>query len=680
MDQQQRHNALWAFLKQHPAWVLFILALGMRLLQLAILTGQPGFNLPIVDEVHFDRMARNLADGEPMHYGPFFRPPFFSVLLSGLYLIFGKQFVLARILNILFASLAVTASYRLGLRLFDRRIAFTGGLLLVFHGFFIYNSATGLVSPLLTWLTVEALQLTLWARRHAKLWPSGGAGLLWGLAAIAKPVALLPAGLVMLENLVRRNAEVSRRQKTTALLLLGLLLPILPVTIRNARMGDAALVTTNGGINLFMGNNPIANGVVVYHPELGVGWNEANAHLWAEAEAERQLTPSEASSLYARYALRFLIYQPDRAIPILLDKVYYTLSGAMFTNNRNLDFLLRENLLLRILLPIGWGVIFPFALVGMLLSVRLSDQHRLAMMVGFSYLAVCVLFFVLARFRLPAEVIFVQFAAFAGWAVAGSRESVLTPRLRFAALGMILGLGILVNANLKHLNREVDRAHSYYLNGQLLAREDRYTEAASEFRKALEINPNIPILRLYLGQVLQEQDSLDQAIELFQQELALLPNTVYFSEMLAQTHSQLGRAYARKGELDAAERSLRQVLRYKPEDSPIRELLTNLIYIRALKYGVDSHWEEARRSFEEAASLNPDSPAPAFAYAMAWYYAGETDKAERIVKIIQRRHPNYNPARRWLEEDWRPSLAELAALLPGPPEWLPPYYPNSTLK
>ncbi len=665
MTRKTGRSILPALIQTHPAWVLFGIALLLRIVQLVFVYRQPGFDLPIVDEVHFDIMARNLADGTTMHDGPFFRPPLWSILLAGPYKLFGQHFFLARFLNTILGSLAVTASFRLGKRLFHQRVAFTGALIFACQGFFIHNSTTGLASTLLVYLSLEALQVTLYARNQNRLRYWLIAGLLWGLAAIAKPVVLVPVVVILCDTLFRKTATAGYRQKTAALFVLGLLLPIMPVTLRNSISGDAVLVSSNGGINLYMGNNEQANGVIVFHPVLGVGWTETNAHSWAESETGYMMSPSEASSWYTQQAVQFWFYQPKRAFKLILDKAYYTFSGLIFTNNGNLGFYAKSNLLLRSLLPLGWGAVFPFALVGMVLAFRRSGNHRLTMLVAFSYLGICILFFVLARFRLPAEGILVHFAAYTGWFLLGREEVTqqASGKIRLLISLVVVLLALPVNMNLKGMSRSIDYAHSYYLNGQLLAREHRYSEAAQAFRDAIALNKRIPLSYLYLGQVMMKMDSTEQAINYFKHEIATLPKTQYFSDLVLNAQANLGRAYMKVGDKAEAERTFREARQIYGGDPGVNKYLTSLILERTREKLVQDDWNTALENLEEAATINPNEPALAFAFAVARFHTGSPEHANHIMAIILKHHPDYSPAQRWRDQEWRPDSHDIQELL-----------------
>ena len=303
--------------RDHPALLVFVLALVIRLIYLATLAVRPGFSIPIVDEVDYDRMAKLFATGQGLSPGPLFRPPLWPTVLGIVYVMFGPIFPYARLANVLLGALAVNASYRLGVRLFNKHTALVAGIVLSCYGLFVHFSGTGLATSLVVYLTVEALNLSFRARERGTWQSFLYAGLVWGLACIARPVALAPALIIAIELFFRWNVVPKERVTHFATFLIGFLVAIAPVTLYNAGKGDAVLISTNGGINFFFGNNPASDGIAAYHPAYGVFWTPQKAHTWAEQVTGTRMRPSEVSRFYYREGIRFLLFHPEESLSLI---------------------------------------------------------------------------------------------------------------------------------------------------------------------------------------------------------------------------------------------------------------------------------------------------------------------------------------------------------------------------
>ena len=75
-------------------------------------------------------------------------------------------------------------------------------------------------------------------------------------------------------------------------MLLGLLVAIAPVTLRNYALGsDVVLISSNAGINFYLGNNPDYQRTVNIRP--GWEWYELLNRAKVEAQAERLVQQSD---------------------------------------------------------------------------------------------------------------------------------------------------------------------------------------------------------------------------------------------------------------------------------------------------------------------------------------------------------------------------------------------------
>ena len=72
-----------------------LLALALRLLYLADVSGQPFFTAPIVDQASYDRWAAAIAaSGDWLGQEPFYQDPLYPYFLAVIYKIFGRHLVL----------------------------------------------------------------------------------------------------------------------------------------------------------------------------------------------------------------------------------------------------------------------------------------------------------------------------------------------------------------------------------------------------------------------------------------------------------------------------------------------------------------------------------------------------------------------------------------------------------
>ena len=215
-------------------------AIGLRILWIAYVNVDPNDGR-FADAVFFHNVARLLADGWG-YVEPYGRtataqwPPGYPAALAVLYKLFGFHLVLAKGLNIAFAAITVFVTYLIGSRIFDRRVAYIGALILAFFPGQIYFSTLvmsetmfAMVFVLVLWLalvwTIEGLEARWW-----QLLLIGG---LIGVAAMVRVEAVF-LGVVLVALWALLVRPWPRMARYSAVVALGAVLALTPWTIRNA--------------------------------------------------------------------------------------------------------------------------------------------------------------------------------------------------------------------------------------------------------------------------------------------------------------------------------------------------------------------------------------------------------------------------------------------------------------
>ena len=159
----------------------------------------------------------------------------------------------------------------------------------------------------------------------------------------------------------------------------------------------------------------------------------------------------------------------------------------------------------------------------------------------------------------------------------------LTPRQttygRDRAFAYILGTALLREGDLDRgqalvdlVLREGESAESHFLLGTAqLARGDAVA-AVGEFRRALELNPELPSVNALLGRSLSETSRADEAAEYFRRELRLNPNDFDSNLRLGMHLQKADQNY------DAALAHYERALRVRPGSPAVRYQI-GLIYL-----------------------------------------------------------------------------------------------------
>ncbi len=616
-------------------WLLFLIALAVRLVYLAGISDAPYFDVPLVDGANYFGTAEAIAAGDLLGGSrAFWQPPLYPYFLALLLSLFGPRMVWIYLVQAIVGALSCWLTYRIGRRLFGEREAIAAALIMAFYGPLIYFDAQPLIPVLHIVLTMAGLLLLLRAAgigpgdvragHQRRTW--GAAGLAWGLSAIATPNLLLVVpGAALWAAGRQRDAGRPLRGAggvCVALFLAGVALPVLAVTLRNlAVSGEPVLVSSNGGINLYIGNNADYERTIRIRPggEFEMLAQEPE-HLGIVGDAAR-------SRYFTGRALAFLSEYPGPAFRLYVRKVRDLIAGREIPRNQD-SYAYREHSKLLSVLLWRYGIAFPFGLVAPLALAgavigageRGRSGRRLLWIYAAAYAVSIVLFFPTGRYRLPLIPIMALFAGnLLGAGIARGQR-------RAAAVALVAGL-VLFNADAftagerwpeeEALNRayalrvkgRIDDAREAYrlaiaLNPRridphnalaaIAAREGRWADAAAHYRDLLEIAPDFVEVRRNLGQAYLALGMRDEARREWETAIHLAPGAApaltdlclsYLDEGrvvraepyceravrrrpdLAETHFALGLVARAMGNLDLARAELHEAARLAPEGS-----------------------------------------------------------------------------------------------------------------
>jgi len=327
-----------------------------------------------------------------------FIPPLYPFFLAAMNEVFGSQAWLAiRLVQALLSTASVWLICDIAWRLFSRRdIAWLCGLMAALSPPLAGGVAE--VDPVSfeVFLVLVYVYLTLPPRLMPAAprwrWPAAGAVL--GLAALVRaPILLLLPWLVVLLWANRPAGAPWLRTVAGPTLAAGLAAAavISPWTIRNYVVQHAFVpISTNGGINFWIGDNPSAAGEYVWPPGAAPDLLQASANL---SEPQRD-------AFFYQQGLTFVREQPAQAMRLLGLKLLYflwerpgigaTYGGQPATGLGRTAYLLAN------------AVLLPLWLLGLALTARTWRPMMVIYGPILAALAQNVIYFVATRFRTPA--------------------------------------------------------------------------------------------------------------------------------------------------------------------------------------------------------------------------------------------------------------------------------------
>jgi tetratricopeptide (TPR) repeat protein len=287
----------------------------------------------------------------------------------------------------------------------------------------------------------------------------------------------------------------------------------------------SVVLTTSGGLNLWLGNNAAADGVNPF------AWGAVETTL--EAVRQKAGSAAAADGAFRALAIDFWTHDPGAALGLLAKKLAWTWNQRELPNTIDIDWQLAQSGLFawRPVFPLGLGTILPLAAAGAVIA-----RHRwreLALVAGLVVIGVgsSVLFFTNARFRLPMAPALLMLA---GVAAARVSRVVSERRWRFQAAAPALVAacaGALVAWNGAWGVRTY-RVPELTINAGILEREaGELARAIDHLREGLAARPDDAIARVHLALALEQHGDVERALEAYAEGLARTPDDHDLREM-----------------------------------------------------------------------------------------------------------------------------------------------------
>lgn len=587
----------------------------------------PWAERPVIDEASYEDWSIEIARGEWLGDEVFFQEPLYPYALAVVHAVSNRRDEAGELLP-----------NRTGVRHLQ---AFLGGLgvLLVgllalrVFGFVPAVLAASLGALYLPWLhvanlflkpnlvlpLVAAIALVVLSKDDRKRrWI--GLGVLAGLGALLRGNLLLMLPLFVLCPFALGG---SRTLRSSAFVVLGTALVLVPVAVRNLVVGDVfALSTSGAGTNLYGGNNehnpwgratefPWVRGIPAFEAE---DWRrEAERRTGASASMDR----GEVSSFWLGETLRSIGERPGMHLAILARKAWLVLGRYEVPDNHSLDWDRDHVASLRWPL-VGWGTLLALGLVGVVSLWRRrkdgSFDGRWVLVLGglfVAYVGTIVLTVVSGRIRLALVPWLLPFAGVGVEALVVAVRTGLGRVPVFATF--VLASGFAYVANVTPEVREEDWHKKQFNHVVYLASEPEFEGEALQL--ALDLEARFPgssrVLTLVAdlearrgfealdaGDATRGQALLQSALDRLRTVVkaqGVAPREVF------RAHAVAGHVQWRLGRADVAERRFESALRFDPDDRELR-----LAWLRARARRVSEASGEAKDALESELRVRAD--------------------------------------------------------------------------
>ena len=537
-----------AFVRTAWFWptVIFVVALIVRLVYVFQIRQTPFFETLGLDAKFYDAWARRIAS-HTTEREAFFMSPLYPYFLSAIYRILGRDLLLVRVIQAGIGSATAALTYLIGHRVFGGKVGLIGGLVTALYGALVFYDGSILITPLLVFLNTLCLYLLIRADDRGSHWLYALSGVSLGLAGIGKASALAFAPVAVLWIWFAWRHNRAGRARAVALFVLGVILVVVPVTVRNFVVSnDLVIVTSNGGLNFYIGNSEISTGGYVKPSGLDIVGDPDGGRI-AEDATGRELKPSQISAFWYGRSRDYIRQHPGEWAKLLVRKLSFAMSSYELPQLENYYFQKRYSALLGLPLP-AFALIAPLGLVGMALAWRRRQARLLALFFASSMVTI-IAFFVVARYRLPVVPVLAIGSGFAVLEMIRLIRDRAWKTVAWAAVALLLLL-IVVNVNFYKVDRVRGFAQSHFRLGIIYGERGDTARAIEECRLAIQLDPEYPKSYLNLGSMLVEAGEREEAIEAFRASVRLDPGYVQGRVNLAMALESVGDFAGAVAELD----------------------------------------------------------------------------------------------------------------------------------
>lgn len=641
-------------------------------------TKNPIFDFPIVDGAEYVKIADYILTknflGPPSSY---YHPPFYYYFVAILLKIFNHSINGIKIFQIFLDLLSILMLYYVCKRIFNKKTALVASFIYAIYGPIIKASLEILPSVLIGFLFLFSIFCLLKFYEYGKDKPLrwiwlliGGIGYGFLSITLTNFLILLPLLLGWLW-VVFKEKTLKNGFKYLTIFLLLTLAPTTLVTMRNyLYVLEPVIISYNGGINFYVGNNLEMEKTVAIQP--GYQWDSLMTSAYL---SERITNFSEQQNYWYKKGINFIIQNPLVWLCKTLKKAILFFNAYEFPRNVDDTFFNNFSIVNRFPLTKA-DIVFPLSFAGIIfilvydtnLRKKRTLQFMLLMLSG--YAITIILIFITSRYRLP---IISLLCIFAGYYIIKFIESIkyknfvhLTKLIILLAVFIPLtqikffkhsypyhkpaSLSYTQIINALTENKRFSKIENYLNAGFALPDDERTYEflftagtyynkmnnrekAIECFKKSIDLNPNFHYPLNHLGYIYKKDGMVDSAIYYLQKGI-MIP---YADAMV---FINLADCYLLKNDLLKAQEILQLYLKSRPSPNPVIYESLARLYMKQKDY------QKAIENFIEAIKFPQGYEIPAEIYnlvGICYYNLHDNDNAKKYWRMGLKKYHNYQP-------------------------------------
>jgi hypothetical protein len=387
----------------------------------------------VADQISYHRLATRVLEGHGFSFDvgwwpatPAGRPTahwsyLYVIFLAAVYFLFGPNPIMPRLIQaVLTGVLQPLLTWRIARRLLGPRAGVVAAAISAFYAYFVFYGGALMTESFYIAAILWALDIATAMTDESNRPPGAIEPLSWAKLGLACAVAVLLRQVFLLLvpvillwvawRLARHSDRLSKKQLLGRCAISAAILTacIAPWTIRNYRAFHTfVLLNTNSGFAFFWGNHPV-------HGERFIPILHATDYGALIPPELRGMNEAEMDKALLRRGLNFVRENPVR---------YILLSSSRVREYFKFWPEARSNRISNYARVLSFGILFPFALLGLALIVfqPFKDQQMdtrpkapgtsLLLAVAAGYTLIHLLTWTLIRYRLPVDSMLMPFAA-----------------------------------------------------------------------------------------------------------------------------------------------------------------------------------------------------------------------------------------------------------------------------
>lgn len=381
-------NKLYKLVSNNLPFIV-ILSLGIILRILWILFVP---TIPVSDFKLFFKGAESIANGSGFliyGYHSAYEPIGYPIFLAILFKIFGINILVGKIANIFLASISLIFIYLIAKISFKKELpALISMFLLAVLPLHIMYTSVLSTEILFTTLLLAVTYLIMLSNKKINKYIL--LGILLGLSSLIKPYMMVFQFAILTLELIEKT-NMRRCLINFLVITVFIVITISPWTFRNYTVFHKVIpISTNGGYNLYVNNNPFANGswqdpFKIPNSPLLV-YKHSSDDFWDEVKVDE---------VGKKYALNWIVHNPINFVKIGLNKLNNVFikyddgywSTMKLENNEELScapILSQINKIIH-LVTLLFIIIFAFILIIKIIAYKSLDHMSLVLLMNIAF-------------------------------------------------------------------------------------------------------------------------------------------------------------------------------------------------------------------------------------------------------------------------------------------------------